>query len=170
MREKTTAPALETVKRGEVVGRTHKVVLDDPRKTEPKPVASTDLEPTGFIGQDEPIEPDEVKEEYRPSDEELYDQDASPDEDGDFSSGVTIEELSEATDVIQNGPKDELALLKAAKTVYDAQDTEIFDHFANMASKKIALDELLRQGLDEHGVPRWRKSRRYLEFDMDMMV
>lgn len=138
---------------GAVLGRTNKILLADPRKTEPEPVATTDLEPTGFIGREEPLADDDIESPappYIPSDDEI---DVPPPDDNGMSSGVTFDELSDAVDVLARGTTDEAMRTKAAKTLYDLQGTEVLDLIMREVCQDDAIERLRQECLDGDGLP-----------------
>jgi hypothetical protein len=176
IREKRPAPPKEAKpvgarSKGAVLGRTNIVLLDDPRRASPEPVATTDLEPASYIGQDKPIptedinspEPPEV-----PSDDELY-EDAPPPDENEMSSGVAFEDLSDAAEVLMNGITDETQRVKAAKTLYDIQNTEIMEMLVREVCSVDAIEGLFKECLDGDGFP--INKRNSLEgFDMEKYV
>jgi hypothetical protein len=140
-----------------VIGRVNHVILEDPLKAryKPQPVATVDLEPTGWIGQQEPVSADEIgipKPPYIPSEEEL---DFPPPDDNEngISSGVTFEDLSNAVEVLRTGVQDEGRRLCAAETVYKIQDTELEEFLTNEVADIETVHKLLKECLDENGFP-----------------
>lgn len=152
--EQRAAESPEAPPPASVLGRTNKVVLEDPRSALPEPVGSIDLEPTGFIGQDEPVEPEEIEGSEAPcipSDDEL--EDAPAPDPNELSAGLSYEEISQAADVLVNGTKDEAQRLKAAKTLYDLQNTQLYDFIAGEISRETEIKNLFHDCLDVEGFP-----------------
>lgn len=143
-----------------IMGPSKRVILADPRKpAEPQPVATTDLEPTGFIGEEQPPSPDEIEAPeppYIPSDDEL---DIPPPDDNElFSSGVSFDDLDNVFDVLKNGSRDETRLVKAAKTAYDIQNTEIMEMLVSEVCREADIVRLIEGYLDTDGFPLPRRS------------
>jgi hypothetical protein len=141
-----------------VIGKTDNVILTDPRKAEPEPVATTDLEPVGFIGQEEPPGADEVdlpEPPYIPSEDEL---DMPPPDDNGMSSGVTFQDLANVVDVLKNGSQDEKKLINAAITVHDIQNTQIMDYIVREVCKIDVVENLMKEHLDQYGFPLQKRS------------
>ncbi|MDL2230201.1 DUF4122 domain-containing protein [Alistipes sp. OttesenSCG-928-L06] len=136
---------------GPVVGATNVIILDDP-KAGPPVVATTELEPTGFIGSDEPIDPDdiEVNQVELPTDEELY---ADNPADPDLSSGLTFDQIGEAVNVLTETVTDEDARTRAAGTLYKLQNTDIFDFITSEVSDAVTIEALIKDCLDDAGEP-----------------
>jgi hypothetical protein len=137
-----------------VIGKTDNVILTDPRKAEPEPVAATDLEPVGFIGQEEPPGADEVdlpEPPYIPSEDEL--DMPPPDDNAMSSSGVSFQDLEDAVDVLKNGTEDETRLINVAKTLYDIQNTEIMEIFVQNVCRDDDIKNLVESNLDGNGYP-----------------
>jgi hypothetical protein len=133
-------------------------------------IHSTCLDPTDYIGSEEPPLPDDVESpepSYVPSEDELYDNTSPPDE-NEISSGVVFEELVDAADVILRGTTDESRRAKAAKTLYKVRDTEIMDLLVGEVFSADAIDSLFRECLDGNGLP--RSKRQITEFDMNKYV
>jgi hypothetical protein len=155
--KKTPRVAKSTARRpkGAVVGRTNIVLLDDPRKVA-EPVATTDLEPTGFIGQEEPMLAEDVngpESPEVPSQDELYEDAPPPDENEMSASGTSFEEMSDAADVLVRGSTDNERRVKAAKTLHDIQNTEILDFLVREVCSSDAVESLLKECLDGDGFP-----------------
>jgi hypothetical protein len=153
-----------------VLGRTNKILLEDPRKAVPEPVATTDLEPTGFIGRDEPLPADDVEAPeppYIPSDEEL-EETPLPDENG-MSSGVTFDELSNVVEVLKTGLQDEARRMEAAITLNGIRETKLMDYILCEVCRADTVENLFKECLDGDGFP--LKKRNPLEgFDMRKYV
>jgi hypothetical protein len=136
-----------------VLGATGRVILEDPRKAKPDPVSTTGLEQTGFIGMEEPVSADDVEAPeppYVPSEDEL---DIPPPDDNAMSSGVSFEDLGNVVDVLKNGSRDEVRLVKAAKTAYDIQDTEIMETLVREVCRADEIGSLIKSYLDADGLP-----------------
>ncbi|MDR2883343.1 MAG: DUF4122 domain-containing protein [Alistipes sp.] len=134
-------------------------------------MAGTDLEPTGFIGRDEPVAAEDVESpesSEMPSDDDLYG-DEPPLGDGGVSSGVSYEELSDAVEVLVTDTRNEARRTKAAKTLYDIQGTEILDFIVREVCGADAIDTLLKECLDGDGFPLKRKNP-VAEFDIGKYV
>ncbi len=141
-----------------VMGPAKHVILTDPRKREPEPVATTDLEQTGYIGEQEPVTADDVEipePPYIPSEDEL---DIPPPDDNAMSSGLSFEDLNNTVDVLKNGTRDEVRLVKAAKTAYDIQDTEIMDILVREVCGADDIESLITGCLDPDGIPLKKRS------------
>jgi hypothetical protein len=171
-RKSTAAVALAKGKPdAAVLGRTNIVLLDDPRRVVPEPAASSDLEPTGYIGIDKSVASEDVESPEPPpipTDDELYGDEPPPDGEG-VSSGVSYEELSDAADVLVTDTRDEARRTKAAKTLYDIQGTEILDFIVREVCGADAIDSLLKECLDGDGFPLKRKNP-VAEFDIGKYV
>jgi hypothetical protein len=157
--------------KGAVIGRTNIVLLDDPRKAA-EPVATTDLAPTGFIGQEEPMPAEDVdgpESPEVPSQGELYEDAPPPDENEMSASGTSFEEMSDAADVLVRGTTDNERRVKAAKTLHDLQNTEIFDFLAREVCSSDAVESLLKECLDGDGFP-LKKRNSVAGFDMSRYV
>lgn len=154
-----------------VMGRTNIVLLDDPRRAVSEPVAGSELEPTGFIGHDAPVAADEVDAPEPPpvpGDDELYGDEPPPGDDG-MSSGVSFQELSDAAEVLVAGTQDGKRRKKAAKTLYNIQNTEILDFIVSEVCSAETIENLLRECLDGDGFP-LKKRDAPAEFDMGKYV
>ncbi len=141
-----------------VIGPANHAILTDPRKREPEPVATTDLEQTGYIGEQEPVTADDVEipePPYIPSEDEL---DIPPPDDNAMSSGLSFEDLNNTVDVLKNGTRDEVRLVKAAKTAYDIQDTEIMDILVREVCGADDIESLITGCLDPDGIPLKKRS------------
>ena len=164
-----------------VVGRTKVVYLEDP-KAGPSAVASEDLEPTGFIGQDEDISADDVETDYRPREsapvpgiEELYDEPDGYPAGDEISSGMSFEQIGEAVSVLTKQVIDEDKKGRAAQTLYDLQNMDIFDFITSEVSNAIAVENLLKDYLDSNGEPKSKSENILTEeiingFDIDLYV
>lgn len=154
-------PQAHNRKEVSVVGRTKTVYLEDPKKVRVAPVASENLEPTGFIGQDDEISPDDVETDYqppsvsRPPDDELYDDETegSP-SDPDLSTGMTFEWISEAVSVLTEPCNDEEKKSRAAKTLDDLRNTQIFECITREVCNLPTIEKLMEDYLDANGDPR----------------
>jgi hypothetical protein len=140
-----------------VIGRVNHVILEDPLKArrKPQPVSTVDLEPTGWIGQQEPVSADEVdapEPPYIPLEDEL---DFPPPDDNEagISSGVTFEDLSNAVEVLRTGVQDEGRRLCAAEIVYKIRDTELEEFLTSEVADIETVHKLLKECLDENGFP-----------------
>lgn len=154
-RARATEPVVaQTV--AEIIGRTNIVLLDDPRE----PVASIELEP---LEQATPVSPEDVETPYIPSEEELN---ISPPDENEMSSGVAFDDLSAAADVLTRGTTDDERRIKAAKTVYDIQNTEALDFLVREVSNAAAIGNLLNC-LDADGFP---KPKPATDFEMGRYV
>ncbi len=144
---------------GTVLGPTNRVLLDDPRKTEPEPVATTDLELTGFIGQEEPVTADDVEgpeQPYIPSEDEL---DMPPPDDNEMtSSGVSFEDLDDAARVLKHGSTDEKLCLNVASTLYDIRNTEVMELFVREVCPAEVIENHIKGWVDADGFPHKKRN------------
>lgn len=135
-----------------VIGYADQTPVADPRK--PVPIGSIDLEPTGYIGQEEPSSPEDVdapEPSYIPTEDEL---DIPPPDNNAISSGLTFEELSNATDVLSENTADPDRRTKAAKTLYDIRNTEIMEFMLREVCSADAIENLFKECLNGDGFSR----------------
>ena len=183
-----------------IVGRTHTVYLkpvelpeesggvdaeqDAKVDAEPEPVMSQDLEPTGFMGEEEDIPSDDVEVENKQFtidevlDEEerfeLFEGDFAEDEN--FSTGSTFEDIQNAVDVIIGKKKGGEERLNAAKTIYEIRQTDMMEFFSTQIGNIEVIEQLLSENLDESGQPLKGKSAKkklqdeVANFDMDKYI
>lgn len=155
--EKTKYPELSD---DDVLGKTHLVYLEDPEAAATIPMRSEDLPPSDFIGEEEDILTDAVEDTLSntsaitpPSDEELY-EDAEPIPlDTEFSRGLTYDEISNAVRVLKKATADVDKTLAAARTIFNLQNTELFEFFTTQVSNTVAVERLLAECLDNTGQP-----------------
>ena len=180
-KEKTSLPALETAPYS-IVGKSQTVYLEEmPKQQEktPEPVFSEDLQRTeGY--EEEPDIPDEDVDDNL-SDNRLLEEerflplDTNPD-DGDFpsSTGMTYEQIYGALDVVQGNQTDDASCLAAARILYEAQGSDLFNFLTAQAENEALIEKLIRENLDSDGTAlpeNRRKQRRDVEeFDMDKYV
>ena len=140
-----------------VVGATNVEILENPR-TEAAPVAhSVELKDTGYIGEDEGVSPDDVETDYKPSElppkpspDELYDDEhASYGPDPRMSSGMSFESIGDAVTVLVTDDQDEQRRARAAQTLYELQNTPVYDFITREVSNTIAMDNLVKEYINE---------------------
>ena len=162
-----------------IVGKTHTVyikqleiieesVSDDTESedTEPEPVMSQDLEPSGFTVEEDDIPSDDVVVEIKQlTIDEVLDEEERFEpfegeyaEDENFSTGRTFEDIQNAVDVIIGKKKGCDERLNAAKTIYEIRQTDMMEFFETQISNIEVIEQLLSENLDENGQPLKSKS------------
>jgi hypothetical protein len=125
-------------------------------------VAVTGQAAQDFIGEEPDIDPEEVACELNPraalEEEDLFiPAESSPGASGDFSTGVTFGELSEAAEVVRAVCPEDLPQDKrvaAAHTLYEVRQTDMYAFFATQLSNTAAVERLMKECLDGDGMPR----------------
>ncbi len=151
---------MESVHSCDVIGRTKTVYLPDPKKAY-EPVRSEPLPESGFIGEDEDILSDDV--EYNIMDND----DLSPvltasemqelmapvetESDSDFPTGIPIDRISVAADVLLSGSDDKDKRILTAETLFQLKDTDLFRLFAENICPQEELDMIISECLTENG-------------------
>lgn len=171
-----TATTVSHDDRTSVVGRTNRVLLTDPKAEPPSVVEATDLEPTGYIGQEEELTDEDIESSYEPSeplppDDELYDDSSSYPTDDELSSGVSFEEIGNAVDVLKaSAGSDKRTKTRVAQTLYNIQNTDILDFITREVCAADIIDNLLSDCLDGNGFPKTGKVDSIKDFDIQKYV
>lgn len=141
-----------------VVGVTHAIILEDPRSATPPVVASEELEQTGYIGKDEDISAEDIETDYqpaemppKPSDDELYGDEGAYAPDPALSSGMSFEQIGDAVNVLTTEGADEQRMARTAKTVYDLQNTPIYEFMTKEVCSAERLENLVKSFIDDQG-------------------
>lgn len=151
-----------------ILGRTNMVILEEPRRAEPKPVGATDLEPTGFIGEEQPVTEDDIEPLEPPhitAEEEI---DHPPPDSNDMSAGLSFRDLTDMVEVLMHETNNENQLARTAKTLYNAQGTEIMDFVTREICNADAVADLLKKCLDGNGFP--LRKPRLTDFEISKYV
>lgn len=164
-----------------VVGTTKVVILSDPKAATPQAVASEDLEPTGYIGQDKDISPDDIETDFNPekvvipSADELYDDPYASGYDPEMEGGaVSFEEINEAVEVLTaTGEVDDDRKFRASGTLLKLRNTAILDIITGEVSTLSAVESLIGEFYSGDGAPiKGKVDRiediRMKEFDMSI--
>ena len=94
-------------------------------------------------------------------------------DDGEFSTGMTFEQLSDTLDVVRGKQTGAAGLQAAARILYENRGSTLFDFLAAQAENEQVIEALLREHLDDSGNPlpeSGRKRRRMEAFDMNNYV
>ena len=175
-----------------IVGKTHTVYIkqleiikeSEPEDAEPEPVMSQDLEPSGFMGEEDDIPSDDVVVETKQfTIDEVLDEEERFEpfegdfaEDENFSTGSTFEDIQNAVDVIIGKKKGGEERLNAAKTIYEIRQTDMMEFFSTQIGNIEVIEQLLSENLDESGQPLKGKSAKkklqdeVANFDMDKYI
>lgn len=169
--EQEPEPATAPIPDKGIMGKTHTTYL---KKEVPSvPGMSQGLEPSDFIGEEADISPDEVEADLsggtgpmQPDEEERF---FPLEERGDtgmneFSSGMTYDELSNAVGVVSGGESGDDNRIRAARTLYEVRQTDLFQFFTTQVTNVETVDRLFEECLDGNGSPLKRPQRRR-EFD-----
>ena len=75
--------------------------------------------------------------------------------DEDFSTGMTYEDMMNAVGVLTGENRDtgDEKVIRAVKTLYDIQQTDIFNFFTTEVSNIELVESLFKECLDEYGQP-----------------
>lgn len=160
----------------DVMGKTKTVYIENPDKARNVPAMSEPLPESDFIGEDDDISADDVEDNLESlEDEELLGL-MSPsvsEPDPDFKQSMTFEDMQNVADVLSGKNDDDSNAVRAAETLYAIRQSDIFEFFLNETGNKDKVENLLRECLDENGVPRDkpRQHRKEAEgFDWDKYV
>ena len=164
----------------DIMGKTRSVYLEAPVEAQkpgedegenPEPVRSEPLKPVEYreIGEvtadDVPMDPPRQE---RPDDSELY----APEEygvplDAEFCAGLTYDDMVNAANVLTAATDDDEAAVRAARTIYDLRQTDVFRFLTSEQSNAELVSRLFRECLDEKGMPRQRRQRHNAAADFD---
>lgn len=144
----------------DVIGRTKTVYIPDPKKVQ-EPIRSEPLPDSGFIGEDEDISSDDVEEAIMDNDgtspvltaSEMQDlmTPAESEPDPDFPSGIPIDRISAAADVLLSGSNDKDKRMLTAETLFQLKDTDLFRLFAENICPQEELDMIISECLTDKG-------------------
>lgn len=149
----------------EVIGKTKIVYLEDPERRDVEPVRSEPLPASDFIGEDDEISDDEVENSLSArhgsvndilSEEEKREmmEPVGAEPDADFSEALTYEDMKNVADVLTaQGNVSEENCIRAAKTLYNIRQTDIFGFMTSQIGNMELVENLLRECLDEQGTP-----------------
>ena len=147
-----------------VIGKSKFVYLEDPEVARNTPVRTEPLEKSGFIGEEEDIDPDDVEDDFIPGQDEgkgltqeekrelMAPVDSEPD--ADFNTAMTYEEMNNVAEVLMSDSPDERKAIRAAGTIYHKlNETDILQFLVDKLSNQDKIDRLLGECLDEGGRP-----------------
>ncbi|GHT42157.1 hypothetical protein FACS189437_09890 [Bacteroidia bacterium] len=179
-KEKSSNPAAEPEAMPySIVGKSQTVYLEKPPEKKPlEPVFSEDLEKQLPYEEEPDIEADDVEyysatEDILLEEERFLSLNAEPDE-GEVSTGMTYEQISQALDVVQEKTTDDGNRLTTARILYEIQGSDVFDFLAAQAENEAMIEKLIRENIDDDGVPlsgnTRKQQRKIAEFDMNKYV
>ena len=147
----------------EVIGKTNIVYLEDPEIACKVPARSEPLPPVEKMEEEEDISADDVESTFTGntpgglSEEEKAElmSDYVSEVDEDFSTGMTYEDMMNAVGVLTGENRDtgDEKVIRAVKTLYDIQQTDIFNFFTTEVSNIELVESLFKECLDEYGQP-----------------
>lgn len=151
---------IETANDYDVIGRTKTVYLPDPKKAH-EPVRSEPLPDSGFIGEDEDISSDDVEDAIMDNDDispvltasemqELM-APAESEPDPDFPTGISIDRIRDAADVLLSGSDDMKKRMLTAETLFQLRETDLFRLFAENICPQEELDMIILECLTDKG-------------------
>lgn len=151
---------MESVHPCDVIGRSKTVYLPDPKRAH-EPVRSEPLPDSDFIGEDEDISYDDVEDAIMDNDnsspaltaseiEELM-APAESETDPDFPTGIPIDRIRAAADVLLSGSDDKDKRMLTAETLFQLKDTDLFRLFAENICPQEELDMIISECLTDKG-------------------
>jgi hypothetical protein len=164
-----------------VVGKSQTVYLEEFSKEEAKavePAFSEDLPQISTYEEEPDITNDDVANnlnEDRFSEEDRFlplDTDAD-NEDFPSSTGMTYQQISEALDVMQGKPTDKSGQQATARILHEIEGSDLFNFLTAQAENEAVVERLIRENIDNNGVPFSENTRKRMEietFDMDKYV
>jgi hypothetical protein len=180
-REKAPVPVPET-SHYDMVGKSRTVYLKEVPKEPPgavEPFFSEDLGATPPYSEepditDEDVENDPDKDPLT-GEERFLTLDTDPDgEDFPSSTGMTYEQISGALDVIQGKKTDAAGRQAAARILYEAEGSDLFNFLTAQAENEAIVERLIKENIDNDGVPlsesRGKQRRGRKEFDIGKYV
>jgi hypothetical protein len=175
VKEKAPVPVPETAPYN-IVGKSRTVYLQEapPEGTKAvEPAFSENLQRENPYEGEPDIRADDVEENLPQEDERFIPLEAEPEGEA-VSSGMTFEQISEALDVVQGRRQDEAGQTAAARTLYEAEGSDLFDFLTAQAENEAVIEKLLKENLDNNSVPPPEKIRKQKvdteEFDMTKYV
>lgn len=153
-------PTVTSVADCEVIGKTKSVYIPDPKKAR-EPVRSEPLPESDFIGEDDDISADEVDDnldDYEETAPALTHQEIRElmepvysEADPDFPTGIPIDRIRDAADILLSGIGDVEKRMFAAETLFQLKDTDLFDLFAENITSREEMDTIIAECLTETG-------------------
>lgn len=159
-RKKKEKPTAVPTAGCEVIGKTKSVYIPDPKKAK-EPVRSEPLPESDFICEDGEISADDVDDILTGNDDistELTESEMQElmapgdiEPDPDFPTGIPIDRISDAADILLSGTDDIGKRMIAAETLFQLKDTDLFDLFAENISSQEEMDLIIAECLTEKG-------------------
>lgn len=153
-----------TKENNEVIGKTKVVYFEDPEAARNVPARSEPLPESGYIGEEEDINPDDVEDSLAPdktdrrvlteAEKQELMSPAESEPDSDFSTALTFEQLGNVAEVLMSVPGNEEKNIRAAEILFQLKDSDLFSFFVTEMSTQEEVERLLGECLDERGCPK----------------